>query len=151
MAYAQSTASLRGVIADPSGAVVPEAVVTLSNIQNGSKRSIISGATGEYSFLQVAPGAYKLVVDKPGFATMTSDNIQLLVNTPTTLDITMTVSSTGENVNVTATASEVNTTDATVGNPFGERQVRQLPLQTRNVVELRQHLRQHRHDQLVRR
>ena len=136
MAYAQSTASLRGVIADPSGAVVPEAVVTLSNIQNGSKRSIISGATGEYSFLQVAPGVYKLVVDKPGFATMTRDNIQLLVNTPTTLDITMTISSTGEKVNVTAAASEVNTTDATVGNPFGELQVRQLPLQTRNVVEL---------------
>ncbi len=133
---AQSTTSLRGVVADPSGAVVPEAVVTLNNLENGSKRSALTGNTGEYSFLQVAPGTYRLVIDKPGFATMTRDNIQLLVNTPATLDVTMALSATGEKVNVTAEESQVNTTDATVGNPFGERQVRQLPLQTRNVVEL---------------
>jgi len=135
-AYAQSTASLRGVIADPSGAVVPEAIVTLSNAENGSKRSIFTDATGQYSFPQVIPGTYRLVVDKPGFASMTRDNIQLLVNTPITINVTMTLSATGEKVNVTAEESPVNTTDATVGNPYNERQVRQLPLQTRNVVEL---------------
>jgi len=135
-AYAQSTASLRGVIADPSGAVVPEAIVTLSNAENGSKRSIFTDATGQYSFPQVIPGTYRLVIDKPGFASMTRDNIQLLVNTPTTVNVTMTLSATGEKVNVTAEESPVNTTDATVGNPYNERQVRQLPLQTRNVVEL---------------
>jgi hypothetical protein len=48
----------------------------------------------------------------------------------------MTVSATGETVNVVAEVSQVNTTDASIGNPFSERQVRQLPLQTRNVVEL---------------
>jgi len=124
------------VIADPSGAVVPEAIVTLSNAENGSKRSIFTDATGQYSFPQVIPGTYRLVVDKPGFASMTRDNIQLLVNTPITINVTMTLSATGEKVNVTAEESPVNTTDATVGNPYNERQVRQLPLQTRNVVEL---------------
>jgi len=134
--FAQSTTSLRGVVSDPSGAVVPEAVVTLNNLENGSKRSALTGASGEYSFLQVPPGTYKLVIDKPGFASMARDNVILLVNTPATLDVTMALGATGEKVNVVAEESQVNTTDATIGNPFGERQVRQLPLQTRNVVEL---------------
>ena len=108
----------------------------LSNAENGSKRSAFTDATGQYSFPQVVPGTYRLEVDKPGFATMTQDNIQLLVNTPATVNVTMKLSSTGEKINVTAEETLVNTTDATVGNPFGERQVRQLPLQTRNVVEL---------------
>jgi len=58
------------------------------------------------------------------------------VNTPTTLDLAMAVSATGEVVNVASEISQVNTTDASMGNPFSEMQVRQIPLQTRNVVEL---------------
>lgn len=136
MAHAQSTTSLRGVLTDPSTGVIPDAVVTLHNLDNGANRQAATDATGTYQFLQVAPGTYRLTIAKPGFATLTRDNLNLMVNTPTTLDLTMAVSSTGEVVNVTSEVSQVNTTDATVGNPFGEKQVRQLPLQTRNVVEL---------------
>jgi len=67
---------------------------------------------------------------------MAKSDVKLLVNTPATLDLKMTLSANGEVVNVASEASQVNTTDASVGNPFGEAQVRQLPLQTRNVVEL---------------
>ena len=95
-AFSQSTASLRGVVADPSSAVIPQAVVVLNNIDNGSRRNTLTDSTGGYSFLQVAPGKYTLVIDKPGFATMTRDNIQLLVNTPATLDVTLTISASGE-------------------------------------------------------
>jgi Carboxypeptidase regulatory-like domain len=135
-AHAQATASLRGTIADPSGAVIPGATVTIKSADNGSTRKGATDANGEYSFLQVAPGSYKLVAEKAGFATMTKEDIKLLVNTPETLDLRMSVSSTGEIVNVASEASQINTTDASVGNPFSETQVRQLPLQTRNVVEL---------------
>ena len=135
-AQAQATASLRGTISDPSGAVIPGATVSIKSADNGSIRKSATDPNGEYSFLQVAPGTYKLVAEKPGFATMTKDNINLLVNTPEALDLKMSLSTTGEIVNVAAEASQVNTTDASVGNPFSETQVRQLPLQTRNVVEL---------------
>ena len=134
--FAQSTTSLRGVVADPSGALITDALLTLTNSDNGSKRATVSNGSGEYQFLQVSPGGYTITVKKPGFATLTRTGLQLLVNTPTTLDLSMMLSTTGESVNVTSDISQVNTTDATVGNPFGERQVRQLPLQTRNVVEL---------------
>jgi hypothetical protein len=135
-AYAQATSSLRGTVTDPSGAVIPDAVVTMNSADNGTLRKSTTDMQGEYSFLQVAPGSYKLVAEKPGFATMTKSDIQLLVNTPTTLDLKMSLNTTGEVVNVASEASQINTTDASVGNPFSETQVRQLPLQTRNVVEL---------------
>jgi len=135
-AYSQATASLRGTIVDPSGAVIADAAVTIKSAENGAVRKGATDTQGEYSFPQVAPGSYKLVAEKPGFATMAKGDIKLLVNTPITLDLKMSLSTTGEIVNVASEASQVNTTDASVGNPFSETQVRQLPLQTRNVVEL---------------
>ena len=135
-AFSQATASLRGTVTDPSGAVIPDATVTIKSADNGSVRRSATDPNGDYSFLQVAPGTYKLMAEKPGFATMTKADIKLLVNTPTTLDLKMSLSTNGEIVNVASEASQVNTTDASVGNPFSETQVRQLPLQTRNVVEL---------------
>src|SRR6202171_4344512 len=134
--YAQSTTSMRGVITDPSGGVIPEATVTITNADNGLLRRNVTDASGEYKFLQIAPGTYKLSAEKEGFATMTRSDVKLLVNTPTTLDLAMAVSATGEVVNVASEVSQVNTTDASMGNPFSEMQVRQIPLQTRNVVEL---------------
>jgi hypothetical protein len=134
--YAQSTTSLRGVITDPTGGVVPNATISLISTENGSVRGNVTDANGAYSFLQIAPGSYKLTAEKAGFATMTRTDVKLLVNTPSTLDLTMKVSAISEVVSVTAEVSQVNTTDASIGNPFTEEQVREIPLQTRNVVEL---------------
>jgi hypothetical protein len=135
-AFSQDTASLRGTITDPTGAVIPGASISIKSADTGTVRASITDAQGAYSFLQVPPGTYKLVAEKPGFSTMAKGDVKLLVNTPTTLDLSMSLGSTGEVVNVASEASQVNTSDASVGNPFGETQVRQLPLQTRNVVEL---------------
>jgi len=135
-AYSQSTTSLRGVIVDPSGAVIFGAAVAIRSVENGAARGEVTNGSGEYSFLQVAPGTYKLTVEKAGFATMTKSDVKLLVNTPTTLDLKMALSNSGEIINVSSEASQINTTDASEGNPFSETQVRQLPLQTRNVVDL---------------
>ena len=136
IAYSQATASLRGTVTDPSGAVIPDATITLKSSENGSSRRTSTDINGEYSFLQVTPGDYNLLAEKSGFATVTNAHVKLLVNTPETLDLKMSLSAAGEIVNVASEASQVNTTDASVGNPFSETQVRQLPLQTRNVVEL---------------
>src|SRR6266404_1500491 len=133
--FAQSSALLRGAIVDPTGAYVVDAVVTLTNAETGLKRQVLSNANGEYQFLQVVPGTYKVVVEKPGFSVATRANVALLVNTPSTLDMHLELGKTEDVVNVTAEASVVNTVDASVGNTFSELQVRQLPLQTRNVVE----------------
>ena len=132
----QSTTSLRGTVTDSQGAVIPGAVVSASDLEKGLSRQIVTDAVGEYAFLQLQPGTYSLKVEKPGFATATRDGIKLLVNTPTSLNIELSIGNTSETVNVVAEAAATNTVDASVGNPFSERQVRQLPLETRNVVEL---------------
>ena len=116
--YGQSTASLRGVIADPSGASVPEAVVTLTNVATGFKRQVVTGADGVYQFLQTPPGAYQVSVERPGFATATHASVQLLVNTPATLDLQMSVGARTESVSVIAEAAAINTVDASIGDAF---------------------------------
>lgn len=136
MLQAQSTSSLHGVISDPQNAVIPEALVSLSSAGTAASRQVVTDNTGSYQFVQVAPGEYMLSVTKPGFAKATREHVVLQVNVPATLDVQLEVGTTGELVNVTAEATLVSTTDASVGNAFTERQVRQLPLDTRNVVEL---------------
>src|SRR5262249_40321437 len=136
LAWSQATTSLRGTVSDAQGAVIGGAALQLVGEQTGFKRSVLSDEAGSYQFVQVPPGAYILVAEKPGFAVVTQTGVTLLVNTPATLDVKMEVATVSETVSVEAEATKINTTDATVGNAFNETQVRQLPLQTRNVVEL---------------
>jgi hypothetical protein len=135
-AFAQSTALLRGTITDPQGAVVPGAAITLTNASTGFNRQTITNPQGEYQFLQVVPGTYRVTVEKVGFTSTTRTDVQLLVGTPATLDMRLELGRTAETVNVTAETSAINTVDASVGNAFSEQQVRELPLETRNVVQL---------------
>ena len=132
----QATTSLRGAITDPQGAVVATAVVTLTDASTGVLRKVTSDKAGEYQFLQIPPGTYSVQVEKPGFETLTKTGLKLEVNTPTTLDCKLLVGSVGTTVAVEADAATINTVDASVGNTFTQTQVRELPLQTRNVVEL---------------
>ena len=124
IAFCQSTTLLRGSVTDPQGAAIPEASVKLIDAQTGLERQTLTGATGEYQFLQMSPGTYTISVEKPGFAPIARTGVNLLVNTPTTLDLRMALGQTTESVSVSAEASTINTVDASVGNAFSERQVR---------------------------
>src|SRR5208337_643828 len=94
--YSQATTSLRGTISDPLGAVIPEAIVTLTNTGNSSARQVVTDKTGLYQFQQLPPGNYKITVEKPGFAKVSENNVTLLVNTPATLDLKMEVGQTSD-------------------------------------------------------
>src|ERR1700734_165557 len=85
--FSQATTLLRGTITDPQGGVIAGAVVTLSNAGTGFNRSITTDQRGEYQFVQVAPGTYKIDVEMVGFSKLSRTDVQLLVNTPTTLDL----------------------------------------------------------------
>jgi hypothetical protein len=129
------TSSLQGVVTDPQGAAIPAAIVTITNSDTSASRREVTDDTGTYRILQVLPGPYKVEVQKPGFKTKATTQV-LQVDVPATLDLQLDVGQTSETVNVTAEATQINTENATVGNPFTETQVQQLPLQTRNVVAL---------------
>ncbi|HKW68619.1 MAG TPA: carboxypeptidase-like regulatory domain-containing protein [Terriglobales bacterium] len=130
------TTSLRGTITDPNGAVIPGATVTLLNPQTGYSRTVKTTAQGEYQFLEVPPATYTVIADAAGFAKYKQDFVALLVNTPSRLDLSMQVAGTSTTVEVTGAAPLVNTTDASLGAAFSEQQVKQLPLEGRNIPDL---------------
>ncbi len=131
-----STTSLQGTVTDPSGAAVANASVTLVNAESKSERSTATGAQGEYRFQALPPGTYTLTVVATGFARQELKALQLLVNTPATYNLQLKVGGTTETVSVTSEAPPLNLVDASLGTPFTETQVRELPLDGRNVPEL---------------
>ena len=130
------TTSVHGTVFDKSHAAVAGAKVTLANPVRGMQRETVSSTTGEFEFLALPPGTYRITVEKEGFNKYEQANLQLLVNTPTTLDVMLTVGEVTTRVEVSAQAAVINTTDASLGIAFGEQQVKDLPLEGRNVPDL---------------
>jgi hypothetical protein len=135
-AFAQTaTTSLRGVIADPSGSVVPGAKVTLTDQATGVSYDAVSSDSGYYIFPVVQPAQYRIAVTAPGFATEQS-LITLLVSQPVTLNFSLKISSTTVTVNVNSAAQDLNLTDATEGNSVGTSVIEALPMDERNPISL---------------
>jgi hypothetical protein len=137
LTFGQSaTTSLRGTIADPKGAVVAGATVTISDPATGLSRDTKTGDQGEYQFLELPPATYELIVKAQGFATVREKGIQLLVRTPAALNVTLEVSGTVETIEVNATATMINTEDATMGHAFDKQQIESLPFEGREPASI---------------
>ncbi len=136
-ASAQSgTTSLRGTVTDKSGASVSGAKIALTNPNLSITREATSGSEGEYEFVSLPPGTYTLTVDAAGFRKFEQPRLQLLVNSPATSNVKLEIGTALQTVEVSAQAVALNTSDASIGNAFGENQVKQLPLEGRNVPDL---------------
>jgi hypothetical protein len=137
LVLAQSgTTSLRGTVTDASGAAISGAKITLSSAARGFDRAATTGASGGYEFLQLQPGTYQLTTEMSGFRKSEQKDVQLLVDTPATVNVKLEVGAATEVVEVTGEAATINTADASIGNAFSEVQVRELPMEGRNVPDL---------------
>ena len=137
MSHAQSgTTSLRGTVLDKTGAAIVGANVVLTNPAQALERQTKSSNSGAYEFLSLPPGTYLLSIEASGFRKYEQKNIQLLVDSPGTADVTLDIGSTAETVEVSAQAVTLNTSDASLGNAFNENQIKQLPIESRNVPDL---------------
>ena len=134
--WGQATTSLRGTVTDPSKSVVPGATVKLVNTHSGLERTTVTNAAGGYQFLEIAPDPYRLEVVADGFRRYEVQDLELLVNTPATVNITLELGERTDSIAVTAETQALNLTDASLGNAFNETQVRQLPMEARNVPDL---------------
>ncbi len=130
-----NTTALSGTVTDASGAVVADASVTISNLASGAKATKQTSANGEYSFEQVQPGNYDVLVSANGFAEQ-KEKVQLLVSTPARVNFKLAIGSTEQTVTVETNLAEVNTTDATLGKAFAPEQVANLPYLANNVTYL---------------
>jgi hypothetical protein len=127
--------SLRGIVNDPSGAVIPGAKVTIAETQNGYKAERIANEHGEFAFDQISPGHYTVEVQATGFGGEKT-LIELLVNQPRTLNFKLSVSTSVATVEVDASDVLMNMSDATVGTPFNNQQIQSLPFEGNNVLDL---------------
>ena len=130
------TTSVHGVVTDKSGASVSSAQVTLVNAELGFQRGVATSAQGEFEFLGLQPGTYTLTVEASGFRKSERKNLQFLVNSPATVNVSLEVGSSTQTIEVSAQTETLNTTDASLGTAFSERQVKELPLEAGNVPEL---------------
>lgn len=131
------TATVRGTVLDPQGNAVPGATVTLSNEAKKFSRAQVTNEEGGYSFVAVPPDTYRVEAEARGFKRGVTTDVRALVNTSTDVNIGLEVGDISEQVAVSARAeAPLNTTDATIGNTFAERQILQLPLEARNVAGL---------------
>ena len=130
------TTSIRGVVTDPSARVIVGAKVTLKSVAQEFERVTETSSDGGYQFLQLAPGEYSMLVESAGFKTLQKTKIVLIVNFPSTINVAMEVGAISEIVTVSARDALLNTRDASLGIGFDETQVKQLPLDGRNVPDL---------------
>jgi Carboxypeptidase regulatory-like domain len=132
------SSSIRGTITDPQGQAVAGVNITLTHVDTNATRKQTTNDKGNYVFDLLTPGTYRLEAETTGFKKAVVSDIHALVDKATTTDVQMEVGALTESVSVSASASEVllNKQDATIGNNFSNQQITQLPIESRNVVEL---------------
>src|SRR5712691_5816929 len=106
-ALAQFRSGIEGTVTDPSGAVVPDAQVTLTNVDTGVSTTVPSNADGLFRFPSLPPGRYKLTATKQGFATTTQENITLAAEEIRTVPLALKAGAVTEVVTITAEANPI--------------------------------------------
>ncbi|MGH9628689.1 MAG: TonB-dependent receptor domain-containing protein, partial [Bryobacteraceae bacterium] len=137
-AYAQVLyGSIVGNVTDASNASVPEATVTVTNMETGATRQTQTNASGAYSFPTVASGNYKVEVAKQGFQTTARENVPCTINSIARADLTMQVGQVTESVVVTGLAPDLQTERAEVRTEITSKTLRELPVPVgRNYQQL---------------
>lgn len=129
LAYGQSiNAALSGTVTDPSGAVVPNAEVTLTSVATGATTTFKTGPDGLYSFPNLPRGAYELKTTAPGFQAFVQRGISLSLSESVRLDVALAVGTSVQTVEVTANASPLNFEDAELRQSVTPNEIIALPL-----------------------
>jgi hypothetical protein len=127
-----------GRVADPSGAVLSAAKITLTNEATGISRDANTNESGDYSFVDVAPGTYTVQFELTGFKKNVQKSVIVDVNQVVTLNSTLQIGGSQETVEVTSEAPQVDTTSTQLGAVINDRSVNELPLNTRDTYQFLQ-------------
>jgi hypothetical protein len=131
-----TTGSILGVVTDPSGAVVPDAKVACISTETASRVDTVTTAAGAYVCASLPSGFYKVEVTATGFSKAVLSNIKVNVALPTNADVKVEVGQTVQTVEVQAQATPVITSTAAITTTVVGRQIMELPLPTRNALDL---------------
>lgn len=129
--------SVVGSITDNSGAVVPSANVTITDVNTSVSHQAQTDGSGYYSFPDVAPGTYKVTVEKEGFATSVRSGVEVPVNATVRVDVALKLGQVTQQITVSETVPLLQTETAETGRTLTALQVADLPLGTnRNFQNL---------------
>lgn len=136
-ARAQFRAAVQGTVTDPSGAVVPEATLTLRNNETGRTQTATSGGEGFYRISELPPGTYTLTVEKAGFKRTSFERLVVNAEQVQGVDVVLTAGEVAETVTVTdAQTSGLDTENPNISKAITNQEVRQLPQFGRDPYEL---------------
>lgn len=123
----ESRGTITGTVADPNGALVPAATVTVQNVGTNVSATVTTNDEGSYTFPLLEPGKYKLSATLTGFKTAVRDNVQLNVGDRLAVDFQLEIGTTTE-VNIVAGEDVIEKGSVTTGTVVTERQITELPL-----------------------
>ena len=129
-------ANLTGTVTDQTGAVIPDAAVTLTNRATKVKAETSTNSAGQYRLPFLSAGEYDLLVTRAGFDSSNVTNIRLTVGLTATVNISLRTGTVQQEVTVTATAVQLEQQSSSLGNVVGARQMIELPLLGRNPYSL---------------
>jgi hypothetical protein len=130
------TGNITGTLMDQTGAIIPNATVTVTNTDTGTLRTVASNAQGAYNVLDLPIGKYQVQAQAAGFGTQTQTGITLNVGQTLVVEFRLQVGQVAQNVVVSTQEAQVNTTTSENGGIIGEVQMQDLPLNGRNYEQL---------------
>src|SRR5215475_9238716 len=136
LAQTTGSATLRGIVKDPNGALVSGATVTMKSLRTQSERKAKTNSDGNYAFTAIEPGAYELKVEAGGFKVLSQTGVTISPGDNRGLDFTLEVGATSETVVVSGTLEEIKTETGERTNTITAKQIENLSLISRNSLEL---------------
>jgi hypothetical protein len=135
-AYGQVTSSLSGTVADPTGAVIPNATVTVKNSATGAEFKAVTTGNGTYTVPALAVGTYTITVAAQGFKQAVVQGVKIDAATPASANITLEVGIASEVVVVQGGGEVLQTQSATVSTTITGREITELPFTSRDGLDL---------------
>src|SRR6266542_6658335 len=134
--YGQAAATIHGAVSDATGAAVPQAAVTATNLGSNQSRTVPTDGEGRYVIPLLALGEYQVRIEKAGFTPFLQQNVLLQVNTDVAVDARLEVGGASERVVVRSEAELLQTSSSAMVQVVDQKRVADLPLNGRNVLQL---------------
>jgi hypothetical protein len=131
-----SQGAIQGAVFDSSGATIPGASVTITDVERGTTRSLISDEVGQYAATGLTAGTYKVRAELTGFTAVERSNVRVEISNNTRVDLTLMPGGQAEAITITEEAAAINTTNATLGGIVSNQEIVSLPLNGRNFFRL---------------
>jgi len=134
-AFAQATSSITGVVVDQDGGVIPGATITVKNVATGVTFTAYAGPRGGFTVPAVPTGTYTVTVALEGFKTAVLNDIEVSVAGPANVRAVLEIGAVSETVNVEAAGAIVQTQSTTVSSTINTKEIQNLPLRSRSVLD----------------